>query len=233
MRSLITKIAAAAILCWPGGAATAADGPVLVELYTSQGCSSCPKADAFFKELSKRDDVVALALHVDYWDYIFDDVFGKAAHTRRQYGYAAAGGRDMVYTPQMVIGGQDHAVGNRPKDVSALINKHLGAPQPVMLSLSRNGQSLSIKASAEAGFDAPLVVQMARFIPEQTVSIDHGENAGNTFSYTNIVTSLDEVGRWSPGAPLSMTVEIEGDAPVAIILQRQDHGKVEAAALLR
>jgi hypothetical protein len=217
----------------PGLAAASDDRPVLVQLYTSQGCSSCPPADAFLHDLAARDDVIALALHVDYWDYIFDDIFGKAAHTKRQYGYAAAGGRDMVYTPQMVIDGQDHVVGNRPKDVNALIARHLAAPQPVALSLSRADGQLSISATADAGFDVPLLVQVARYIPQQTVSIDRGENAGNTYSYVNIVTDLTELGRWDPAQPLAMKVRAPEGTPLAVILQRPGYGKVEAVALLR
>lgn len=212
-----------------------ADGerPVLVELYTSQGCSSCPPADAFLRELSERADVIALALHVDYWDYIFDDTFGKAAFTRRQYGYAAAGGRKMVYTPQMIIDGQEHVVGNRPKDVNALIERHRSVPRAVALNLTRVDGQLSISASAAKGFDSPLIVQIARYIPKETVAIDYGENAGNTYTYVNIVTDLAELSRWNPAQPLEMSLPAPGDAPVVIILQHPNQGKVEAAALLR
>src|SRR6056297_1329329 len=85
-----------------------ADDPVVVELFTSQGCSSCPPADAMLGELAERDDVIPLALHVDYWDYIgWADIFADPAYTRRQKGYAHATGQRMVYTPQMVIDGQD------------------------------------------------------------------------------------------------------------------------------
>lgn len=236
MNRKITTLAAAALLCLSVGRA-AADGPVLVELFTSQACASCPKADAFLHELVAREDVIALALHVDYWDYIFDDPFGKEAHTKRQYGYAGAGGRDMVYTPQMVIGGLDHVVGNRPKDVTRLIDKHLAAPRPVTVELTREGDRVTVSAKAAAGFDAPLLVQIAQFLPEKTVSIDEGENAGKTYSYANIVTDLTEIGRWDPATPLSMSFDApnsaDGDTRLAVVLQRPDYGRVEAAALLR
>ncbi|MEX1233551.1 MAG: DUF1223 domain-containing protein [Roseovarius sp.] len=224
---------ASAISVLPGFAASAADRPVLVELYTSQGCSSCPPADAFLHDLAARDNVIALALHVDYWDYLFDDLFGKAAHTKRQYGYAVAGGRDTVYTPQMIINGVHDVVGNRSKDVDALIDKHLAAPAAVALKLTREDGQMTISATADDGFDAPLIVQVAHYIPQQTVSIDRGENAGHTFSYINIVTDLTELGRWDPAEPLSMKVRAAEDAHLAVILQRPGHGKVEAAALLR
>ena len=233
MRTFISIFLTAVMLALPGLAAAEERAPVLVELYTSQGCSSCPPADAFLHELAARDDVIALALHVDYWDYIFDDVFGKAAHTKRQYGYAAAGGRDMVYTPQMIIDGSDHVVGNRPKDVNALINRHLAAPRPVALTVTRDGGNLSISATAKPGISGPLIVQIARYIPQQTVTIDRGENAGHTYSYVNIVTDLIEIGQWDLARPLAMKVRAKDDAAVVVILQRPAYGRVEAAALLR
>ncbi|MFD0860389.1 DUF1223 domain-containing protein [Roseovarius aquimarinus] len=235
MRRFIPLVMAAAALASPivvARGADAGDRPVLVELYTSQGCSSCPPADALLHQLAAREDVIALAFHVDYWDYIFDDLFGKAAHTKRQYGYAAASGRDMVYTPQMVIGGQDAVVGNRPRDVTEMIDRHLAAPDHVALSLSREGGQMVIEAEADAGFVAPLIVQVAQYLPERTVSIDHGENAGHTYSYMNIVTDLSELGRWDPAQPLSMKVRVPQDAKIAVILQRPGYGPVEAAALL-
>jgi len=233
MRTVISIMLTAAMLAIPGVVTAEGRAPVLVELYTSQGCSSCPPADAFLHELAARDDVIALALHVDYWDYIFDDVFGKAAHTKRQYGYAAAGGRDMVYTPQMIIDGSDHVVGNRPKDVNALINRHLAAPRPVALTVTRDGSNLSISATAKPGISGPLIVQIARYIPQQTVAIDRGENAGHTYSYVNIVTDLIEIGQWDLARPLAMKVRAKDDAAVVVILQRPAYGRVEAAALLR
>ncbi|MCQ0092006.1 DUF1223 domain-containing protein [Roseovarius sp. M141] len=207
--------------------------PVLVELFTSQGCSSCPPADAFMHELAARDDVIALALHVDYWDYIFKDVFGKPAYTKRQYGYADAAGRRMVYTPQMIINGSDDVVGNRPQDVNALIARHRAAPQTVALDVRREKGQINITARALAVGGQPLVVQMARFIPRQDVAINSGENAGHVYAYANIVTDLQELGRWDPAQPLSLRVQADGDAPVVIILQRPGFGAVEAAALLR
>lgn len=235
MRKRIQALIAAAAMAAAGplaSAVEAGDGPVLVELYTSQGCSSCPPADAFLHELAAREDVIALALHVDYWDYIFDDLFGKAAHTKRQYGYAAASGRDMVYTPQMVIGGKDAVVGNRLKDVAEVIDRHLAAPDHVDLSLTRAGGEIKIEAKANAEFDAPLIVQLAQYIPEQTVSISHGENAGHTYSYKNIVTDLTELGQWDPAAPFSMSIPAPVEGGIVVILQRPGHGRVEATALL-
>ena len=205
--------------------------PVLVELFTSQGCSSCPPADVFMHELAARDDVIALALHVDYWDYIFDDVFGKPAHTKRQYGYADAAGRRMVYTPQMIIDGSDDVVGNRPQEVNALIARHLAAPQTIALDVRREDGQVQISAQSMSNSVPLLSVQMARFIPRQDVTINSGENAGHVYAYANIVTDLQELGRWDPAKALTLRVKVDGDAPVVVILQRLGLGAVEAVAL--
>ncbi|RKF13973.1 DUF1223 domain-containing protein [Roseovarius spongiae] len=214
-------------------ALTAQDRPVLVELFTSQGCSSCPPADALLHELAARDDVIALALHVDYWDYIgWKDIFADPAYTRRQRAYAKAGGRRMVYTPQMIIDGQDHVVGNRPKDVGALIGQHLADPDRIALDVTRSGDELRISARATASLPSPLVVQVARYAPERTVEITRGENAGRTISYGNIVTGWSRVAEWNPASPLLIRTEVTGDAPLVVIVQRPGPGAVEAVAQL-
>ncbi len=232
MRTILFAVVIAMMpaLAW---AETARVQPVLVELFTSQGCASCPAADAFLHELAERDDVIALALHVDYWDYLFDDVFGKPAHTKRQYGYADAAGRRMVYTPQMIIDGRDDVVGNRPRDVNALIERRLAAPETVALDVKRENDQVDISARSLTDNGRPLVIQIARFIPHQDVAIDKGENAGHVYTYANIVTDLQELGRWDPATPLSLRVPVDGEAPIVVILQRPEFGAVEAAAILR
>ena len=120
---------------------------VVVELYTSQGCSSCPPADKFLHDLAKRDDVLALGLHVDYWDYIgWKDIFGDPAFSERQRAYARAGNRRSVYTPQMIIQGQEHVVGNHPMDVSELIVRHKARPAHVTLDVQADGETAQVTA---------------------------------------------------------------------------------------
>lgn len=216
-------------------AALAGEGQraVVVELFTSQGCSSCPPADALLHDLAARDDVIALALHVDYWDYIgWKDVFGQTAHTQRQHGYAKAGKRRMVYTPQMIVNGQQDVIGNRPKDVNALITRHQAQPQTVDLSVTRQGGQITVSARSLSG-DAALIVQMVQFVPRNEVAITRGENAGHTFSYANVVTDLVELGRWDRNAPLALKARVSEDAHIAVILQRPGFGMIEAAALVR
>lgn len=218
-----------------GAAVAAAERPVVVELFTSQGCASCPPADEFFRELATREDVLALSLHVDYWDYIgWKDTFASPENTTRQRGYASAGGRKMVYTPQIVINGRDHVVGTRFRDVTALIEKH-GAqgPNGLEVTLRREGGTLHLEARAQTPRDMPLMVQLARYVPEETVDIAHGENAGRTLTYVNVVTELRQVAEWDTQGPLSLEVDWPEQAPVAVLLQYPDHGTIEAVAHLR
>ena len=214
------------------GTAAAQESPVVVELYTSQGCSSCPPADALMQELAKRDNVIALALHVDYWDYIgWADSFANPAYSQRQHAYARAAHATTVYTPQMVINGQDHVVGSRPMQVMDLIQAHRARGLPVKITLTRAGEHVSI--SATPGPQGDYVVQLVRFRPEETVSIGSGENAGRAVTYANIVTGWDVVTRWDGADALALDVEAEGPDPLAVIIQPDGNGPIIGAAQLR
>ncbi len=215
------------------GAVSAQDNPVVVELFTSQGCSSCPPADAILAELSDREDVIALALHVDYWDYIgWQDVFAQHAFTRRQKAYARTGGWKMIYTPQMVVNGEDDVVGSRPMKLSKLIRKHAERPSHVNLSVQRDGASIAIRA--EALTDArPCDIHVVRYDPSEEVTITRGENAGHTLTYTNIARRWDVVARWDGTGIYEGRVEVGQDAPVVVLVQDPENGHIVAAARLR
>ena len=208
--------------------------PVVVELFTSQGCSSCPEADKFFHKLAGHEGVIALSMHVDYWDYIgWKDSFASPANTKRQRAYAKMAERNVIYTPQMVINGADDVVGNRPMDVVDVIDRHRQLPSTVDLDLSREGDSVVVEAKSLAALDAPLTVQLVRYRPESTVHIKRGENAGRTISYANVVTEMRVLGNWDGSAPLRVTAKAGGDAPVAVLLQNKGGaGLIEAAAVL-
>ncbi|WP_232489250.1 DUF1223 domain-containing protein [Rhodobacter amnigenus] len=234
MRHIVSALCAVTLLA-PVAAFSEEAGParsgVVVELYTSQGCSSCPPADEFMAELAGHEDVIALALHVDYWDYIgWSDSFARPEFTGRQKDYARAAGSRMIYTPQMVIGGVDRVEGNTPEAVVKLIGKHLAAGSPVTLTLERQGDVLAIRAVAEPPLARGVEVQVVRYIPSATVEIARGENAGRVVTYRNIVTEWAKVGDWAGTAPLEMQVTAAGDAPVAVILQETGPAAVVAAA---
>lgn len=216
------------------GAGQGGTGPVVVELYTSQGCSSCPPADAILNDLASRDDVIALSLHVDYWDYIgWKDVFANPAHTARQRAYAHHADARTIYTPQMIIDGEDHMVGAQKDKVEAAIRMHAAMPQPVTLTLARDGGTLLIEALASGVLDGPLVVQVVRYLPARSVEIVRGENAGRTLTYSNIVSGWDKIADWDGSDPLSVAVELGDDGPVAVLLQEPGPGTIVAAATLR
>lgn len=207
---------------------------VVIELFTSQGCSSCPPADALLTELTARDDVLPLALHVDYWDYIgWADSFASTAFTARQKAYARAAGRRTIYTPQMVVSGTHQLVGTRAMELGELIEAHSARPETVTLRLERAGGKVQIRAEAEAPLARPVLIQLVRYEPEQTVEILRGENEGRTVTYSNIVTDWQVVGRWAGDAPLSLTADAPGSNPAAVILQEDRPGAVVAAAVAR
>ncbi len=212
--------------------AIAQNGPVVIELYTSQGCSSCPPADALLHDLAARDDVIALALHVDYWDYLgWKDDFGRPENTARQHSYARAFRAATVYTPQMIFNGQDDAVGSRTMQVMDLLQAHQRRGNPVDVSLTRRGERVIINAEADARGD--YIVQLVRYTPEQTVDVRRGENAGKVLSYANIVTSWDAISRWDGRAPLALDAAAPGNAPIVVIVQQNGHGPIVGAAELR
>jgi hypothetical protein len=217
------------------GTALAETRLVVVELFTSQGCSSCPPADAFLHELSQRDDVIALALHVDYWDYIgWKDSFAQPAFTQRQKAYAKTAGRRSVYTPQMIVSGQDHVVGTHEQDAKSLIKRHADVQTGVRVALERaqDGQLL-IRGDAGQGVAGPLVVHLVRYIPSQRVEITRGENAGRQMDYANVVTEWSTIGEWDLSGPLQIKAPAAGSQPAVVILQRKGAGPILAAARLR
>ncbi len=221
----------AALAAW--SAPVAADQPVVVELFTSQGCSSCPPADKILHDLADRDDVIALALHVDYWDYIgWKDEFADPAHAERQRGYAIEAGRRSVYTPQMIVNGQTDIVGARPMDLAEAIAVHAGDPQRVTLNVTRQGNDVQIAAVA-TGIDGPLIVYMLRYTPMRTSRITRGENAGHTLSYANVTEDWKILTEWDGATPLNLAAEAAGENPVVVLVQQDLHGPIVAAARLR
>mgnify|MGYP001131744846 CR=1 FL=1 len=223
----------AAMLMMASPAVAEGPGPVVVELYTSQGCSSCPPADAYLHELAAKNGVVALALHVDYWDYIgWKDSFASPAHTTRQKAYAKAQGKRMVYTPQMIIDGTYGVAGTKPAAVAEAIAKHRAKPNPVKLDLRREGDTLHILAVPRGPSPGRMDVTLFRYEPKASVAIKSGENAGQTIRYANIVTSMEPLGTWGGADPLRLTHPITGGRPVIVLVQKAGHGPVTGAAQL-
>jgi hypothetical protein len=172
----------------------------VVELFTSQGCSSCPPADRYLAELAKDPSLVVLSWPVDYWDYIgWKDTFASPAFTARQKAYAAARRDEQVYTPQAVIDGVTHAVGNDRDVVQDAIAAHSKTLSCVLTLADRDGKiGIDVVPKGNAGGSATL--WLLRVLRTANVAIGRGENKGRSVSYTNVVREAIPVGEWSGGA---------------------------------
>lgn len=216
-----------------GGDAVAGE-PVVVELFTSQGCSSCPPADKILAEMAERDDIIALALHVDYWDYIgWKDIFAKPAFTKRQRAYAHAAGERSIYTPQIIIGGRDHVIGTKAMEVARQLDAHADQPDPVDVTLKRSGDRVEISVRALTRVPAGLVVQLVTYTPHASVHIKRGENAGKTLEYHNIVRDWITVGTWDGRTEYRANVQVPSGTPVAVLVQEKSAGAILGADKLR
>jgi len=190
-------IIAAAILATGGASVTpaAAEQAVVVELYTSQGCSSCPPADEYLVELAARDDVIALSLHVDYWDYLgWRDAFAAPEHAKRQKWLAKLRGERMIYTPQMVVDGAVAVVGSDRAAVEAAVADALGRDHAVEARLAPEGDMLRADVAATGPVDAEIVYMI--YDHPREVEIERGENRGLSVAYVNTVRALMPIGPW-------------------------------------
>lgn len=179
-----------------GGSAIAADAdhPTVVELYQSQGCSSCPPANAVLNSIADRPDVLALSFAVTYWDRLgWKDIFGHSAYTARQWEYSNAGGRTHVSTPQMIVNGRGVLVGSRKEQVEAFIKRYdRGASGP---TISPSAGRVNIAGGRAA---KPANVWLVRYDPRvHDVPIRAGENGGRTLPHKNIVRATYLLGKWT------------------------------------
>jgi hypothetical protein len=217
---------AALLMIAPAAAAEVRDHPkAVVELFTSQGCDSCPQADARLNELGKQPDVIALAYHVDYWDYIgWKDTFGTAANSERQKSYAQSWGTSRIYTPELVVNGAKGVIASHEDDVS----KALGAAAlTVPVGIKVGSKMLEVTVAPVAGANEA-VVWLVTFKDHAQVAIDKGENAGKTMDYTQIVTGRQMLGLWDPAAGTHLKLPLAGlmsdGANGAAILIQTDNG---------
>ena len=230
MQKLIIFIISAFTLV---GSPSIAQSPVVVELFTSQGCSSCPPADKLMHDLSKRDDVIALALHVDYWDYLgWKDEFAVPQNAERQRGYARKAGRRSVYTPQMIINGVTDIVGARPMDLSKAIAEHTAKNDSIALNVARSGATITILAEP-VETKSLFLVQMVRYTPQRSSTITHGENAGHAISYANVIDDWDVLAEWDGKTALSLEAPDPGSQPFVVIVQQWPYGAIVGAVQVK
>ena len=223
LTSLICLLLGAAPLC-------AGERATVVELFTSEGCSSCPPADALLAELASRPEVLALSFHVDYWDRLgWKDPFSSVDATRRQHGYADLLGLATVYTPQIVVDGQWQAVGSDRAEVEqALATARRSREEvPVTLAVDQGQAHITLGPGGDGVATTLLLIGFDR---RHVTAVARGENSGRTLSHVDVVRSIDEVAQFDGRV---RTFEVPIRAPcdrVAAILQARD-GRILGVAV--
>ncbi len=213
-----------------------AAGPVVVELFTSQACSSCPPADRLLGELAARDGVIAMSLPVDYWDHLdWEDTLGLTEHSERQRRYASHLDRPNVYTPQIVVNGHIGVIGSRVDAVEAAIRAAQEDGARVPVEINADGKTLRLRIGGAAGA-GPADILFIPLLSAHTEKIKSGENRGKTITYHNVSRGPKLVGTWR-GEPQSIALPhdefMTGDADrCAVILQDSASGAILGAALL-
>lgn len=213
---------------------TAAPTPVVLELFTSQGCNSCPPADALLGELRNQPGVIALAFHVDYWDGLgWRDPYGMPESARRQRGYAQAMHSNNVFTPQLIVNGRKSVIGSYRSAVNAEINAARQADMVPIKAAITNGQ-LNVMLAPRSDHSR-FNVNVVAYLPEATTSVAHGENAGRALKEFNVVRALRTLGVWE-GTQNKFTLPISAlpadVSQLAILIQDVDQGQIVGATLL-
>ncbi|MEM9715710.1 MAG: DUF1223 domain-containing protein [Pseudomonadota bacterium] len=223
--SLLTVLAAPAL---------ANERVVVVELFTSQGCYSCPPADDILLDIhNTHDDVLALSLHVDYWDYLgWKDVFAQPQFTARQAAYNEnLNSRYRLVTPQMVFDGQDHVAGAHTVKILKAVTAARENADKVDLNVAVQDGQLTATLAPIAGSVAS-DVYLVRYIPSEKVKIDAGENGGKNLKYSNIVREWSKIGEWNGSSAASFEARLDGDDNAAVIVQVAGSGPVLGARKL-
>lgn len=231
MRRLLTVLGLALGL---GSAAIAGGSKVVVELYTSQGCSSCPPADEILGQLAQNDDIIALGMHVDYWDYLgWKDEFAIAAFSDRQMAYnSRLKSRYRLVTPQMIIHGSAQVAGgsgNSRMLIKEYIEKAANKSEVADLELIREGRNLRVMLRPNRQGLGAAEIQIVHYKPSIEIGIRAGENRGRKLVYHNVVQSWDTVAKWDGRSARSFDVTLGSDEPLAVIVQSPRVGKVIVA----
>ncbi|WP_421995473.1 DUF1223 domain-containing protein [Reyranella sp.] len=207
------------------------EGPWAVELFTSQGCSSCPPADALLGRLARRPDIVAVSYHVDYWDYIgWKDPFATRATTERQRAYVRALHQRYVYTPQMVVEGMAHDSGRDPSTIERLLDKaRRRAARRATPELARGANgALAVRLDAFPLEGRSADVTLLVYDRRHSTPVASGENQGRMLENFNVVRRLQVLGRWD-GAATGWTIDdahLQSGTGAAVIVQHAGHGPV-------
>jgi len=220
--ALPLAIIASAVLT---SAVASAEPRAIIELFTSQGCSSCPPADKLAGELAQDPSLIVMSLPIDYWDYLgWKDTLALAGHTNRQRAYSKARGDREVYTPQVVVNGVAHVLGSDKSAIESAITKTRKQPGmlslPVTMAVAGDQVSITVPAAKDATKGEIWLCPITKMVD---VTIGRGENSGNTVTYHNVVRRWIKLGDWTGAArtfkvPLSDVTAAGGDA-VAVVVQ--------------
>ncbi|HVM82619.1 MAG TPA: DUF1223 domain-containing protein [Candidatus Binatia bacterium] len=210
--------------------------PVVIELFTSQGCSSCPAADSYLGQLAQRKDVLPLSYHVDYWDYIgWKDQFSDPAFVGRQRAYAMTLGHHMVYTPQIVVAGAADAQGANRAMIEQRIREAKARQRMYPIEVARDAATGQVLLQLpEASLPVPATIWLVTYQYKDEAAVDSGENGGRKLDSFNTVRSLQKVAVWNGHAatlPLQLDDKAKARKPngCAIIANLADYGPVVAA----
>jgi len=208
-----------------------AENSVVVELYTSQGCSSCPAADAVLKSLKNRPNVIALSLNVDYWDYLgWKDDLALPGNTTRQRKYAKMMRSRHVYTPQLMVDGKMDVIGSRRSQVDSAVESFASNRDEALIDASINGGNVSLAVSAETPEDRDAIVWLVGYDDSIVKDVGGGENRGRSIEYSNVVREWRQVGRWNGKSPLNLEVpRPSGQGGIAVIVQEGEVGPILGA----
>ncbi|MCB1681821.1 MAG: DUF1223 domain-containing protein [Alphaproteobacteria bacterium] len=209
--------------------------PVIIELFTSQSCSSCPAADKFFEEMAGQDNVIALSCHVSYWNHLqWQDTLSREFCDIRQHGYASLENPPKIYTPQMVMNGLNPFVGSRPEEIHAALSRARNQDvRPIVIT--RNDKILRYELPA-AGMETSKDFRLWMFGYKKSVNEDitSGENSGRKVRYINAAVTYDNLGAWEgdPITSAAMVPQEEKVDGVVIFAQAGGYGRIVAAGQL-
>lgn len=211
----------------------------VLELFTSQGCSSCPPADALLQKFAERENIVALSFPVSYWDHLgWKDTLAKEAYNARQYRYAQVRGDRKVYTPQLIVNGVTHVIGSRRAAIDSALQetRQLLQRATVPVSVKQVGNKLDVEVGAtpEGSDRRSARLWVACYQKSVDVAIGRGENTGRKITYTNVVREWLPAGEWT-GSSARYDVAIPQDASfdgIAVLLQADDSHAMLGAAVI-
>lgn len=211
--------------------AEATAAPVLIELFTSQGCSSCPPADSFAGELARDPLNFVVSLNVDYWDYLgWNDTLAKPEFSKRQFDYGKSRGDMQVYTPQMVMNGHYHAVGSNPAEVRKFISECREEGLKAEITLAMTSKEVKAEITGNPSFTGEATLWLMAVEPEVKALIERGENAGKTVTYHNVVRNMVPAALWKgeayQGAWMRDAVMPPGAVVCLAVLQKDKTGQV-------